>query len=140
VVVAAVVGASSVGTIEGTSAAAHIMAYVANTLTRISTNSCFATTVASIAMFLSKRCSGSPPTTSPPDIGVPESTGQASKIIHSPMPARASRPSAGAQSPADWADAGRHRCHWGTGLPGGWDRPETVFAAGPGTIREMLLA
>jgi len=32
-------------------ALAHIMAYVANTLTRISTNSCFAITVASIACF-----------------------------------------------------------------------------------------
>ena len=52
---------------------AHIMAYVANTLTRISTNSCFAITVASIAMFLSKRCSGSPPTRSPPDIGTSSS-------------------------------------------------------------------
>ena len=45
---------------------AHIMAYVANMLTRISTNSCFATTVASIAIFLSKGCSGSPPSMSPP--------------------------------------------------------------------------
>ena len=52
---------------------AHIMAYVANTLTRISTNSCFATIAASIAMFHSKRCSGSPPTTNPPAIGTSSS-------------------------------------------------------------------
>src|ERR1700746_1799316 len=48
---------------------AHIIAYVANTLTRISTNSCFVIIVASIALFLSKRCSGSPPTRRPPAIG-----------------------------------------------------------------------
>ena len=45
----------------------------ANTLTRISTNSCFVIIVASIAMFLSKRCSGSPPTRRPPTIGTSSS-------------------------------------------------------------------
>src|SRR6201989_83048 len=54
-------------------ASAHIMAYVANTLTRISNNSCFVIIVASIAMFLSKRCSGSLPTRRPPAIGTSSS-------------------------------------------------------------------
>jgi hypothetical protein len=63
---------------------AHIMASAANTLTRISMNSCFVTIVASIAMFHSKRCSGSPPTTSPPAIGTSSSETILAKAPASP--------------------------------------------------------